>query len=147
MLAAVLLAACVIPFVIPHGRPKEGPPERGLPPEGSAPPERKSFALQEGGSQEQIAVCGMLLCELDEAQQRYWDLPDGVIVSQVEENSTAAHAGILTGDVIVRIGEEAPDSAEACRTLLTAYHEGDTMQIGLYRCGEEIEVEMTYSEE
>lgn len=140
VLVAVLVAACVVPFAIPRQHPKEGPPERGMPPEGSAPPERTSFVLPEGCSQEQIAICGMLLCELDEVQQRFWNLPNGVIVTQVEENSTAADAGVLPGDVIIRIGDTAADSVEACLTLFGAYSDGESVRIELFRCGEEIEI-------
>lgn len=147
MLAAVLVAACVIPFVIPRQHPKEGPPERGMPPEGSAPPERTSFSLPEDCSREQVTICGMLLCELDEVQQRFWNLPNGVIVSQVDENSAAADAGVLSGDVIIRIGGEAADSVATCGTLLAAYSDGEQVQVVLYRCGEELQIELTCGEE
>ena len=146
VLVVVLVAACAIPFVIPRSKPKQGPPERGMPPEGSAPPERTSFALPESGSQEQLTICGMLVCELDEVQQRFWDLPNGVIVSQVDDNSAAADAGVLSGDVIIRIGGETADSVETCGTLLAAYADGEQVQMVLYRCGEELQIELTYGE-
>lgn len=140
VLVVVLVAACAIPFVIPRSKPKQGPPERGMPPEDSAPPERTNFVLPESGSQEQLTICGMLVCELDEVQQRFWDLPNGVIVSQVDDNSAAANAGVLPGDVIVRIGDTAADSVEACLTLFGAYSDGESVRIELFRCGEEIEI-------
>ena len=141
-LIVVLLTASAIPFVIPRFLQKQEPAER------TAPQAERNLTLpQEDEPQQEAAVCGMLICELDEAQQRYWNLPNGVIVGQVEENSTAAAAGVLPGDVIVRIGDAAPDCAEDCRDLLTAYSDGEQVDIELYRSGEEIEVELTFGEE
>ena len=95
---------------------------------------------------QQTVVCGMLICELDDVQQRYWDLPNGVIVGQVDEDGAAAKAGILPGDVIVRIGDTAPSSAADCRTLLTSYKDGEQVLILLHRSGQKLRVELTYSD-
>ena len=138
-LVLVLLAANALPFLIP--RAQQEPTERAMPSE-----QRNLTLRQEDCQQEQTAVCGMTICELDDTQQRYWELPNGVIVGQVEEGGTAAHAGILPGDVIVRIGAETPDSAADCRSLLTAGG-GERVQIELYRCGEEIEIALPCGEE
>lgn len=134
-LVIALLAVSAVPFVIPYLQKRQTGPERAM------PAERRSLTLQpEDCRQAQTAVCGMTICDLDETQQRYWSLPNGVIVGQVDENSTAASAGILPGDVIVRVGGETPDSADECRALLDACADGETVQIELYRNGEEIEV-------
>ncbi len=146
-LVAILLAACVMPLVIPRLQPKGEPPERGGPPEGEAPQQRSLVLPEDEDPKEQAAICGMLICELDEVQQRYWDLPNGVIVGQVEANSAAANAGILPGDVIIRVGDAAPDSAKNCCALLTSCSAGGQVQVEIYRSGEEIEVELTCSDE
>jgi len=136
-LVIALLAANALPFVIPYLRQQQNTPERGMPTE-----ERKLTFQPETSQPEQTAICGMTICELDDTQQRYWALPNGVIVGQVDEDGTAAHAGVLPGDVIVRIGEETPESAADCRSLLDAYEDGERVRIELYRSGEEIEIEL-----
>lgn len=136
-LVIALLAANALPFVIPYLQSRQSVPERSMPTE-----ERKLTLQPEDCRQEQTAVCGMTICELDDTQQRYWALPNGVIVGQVDADGTAAHAGILPGDVIVRIGGKTPDSAEDCRSLLDAGKDGGQIRIELYRSGEEIEVEL-----
>lgn len=137
-LLVVLLAANVIPFVIPRPQEKPNAVER------SAPTEQKNLMLRPGETpQEQEAICGMLLCDLEDTQQRYWNLPNGVIIGQVEEDGTAAHAGILPGDVIIRIGGKEPDSVQDCIALLTACSDGEKVQMVLYRSGEEIQIELT----
>ncbi|MBQ6431436.1 MAG: PDZ domain-containing protein [Oscillospiraceae bacterium] len=134
-LVIALLAVSALPFVIPYLQKKEPASVR------TAPTEQRKLTLQpEDCRQEQTEVCGMLICELDETQQRYWNLPNGVIVGQVDEDGTAAHAGILPGDVIVRIGGEVPDSAADCQSLLNGCDDGERVQIELYRSGEEIEI-------
>lgn len=141
-LLVVLLAANVIPFVIPHLQEKPEVAER------SALTEQKSLMLRpENGQQEQTAICGMLICDLEDTQRRYWDLPNGVIVGQVDENGTSAHAGILPGDVILRIGSDQPDSVQDCIALLTACSDGEKVQMEIYRGGEEIRIELTYRED
>lgn len=136
-LVIALLAVSAVPFVTPSLLKAQTAPERDV------ATERRSLTLQpEDCRQEQTAICGMLICELDETQQRYWNLPNGVIVGQVDEDGTAAHAGVLPGDVIVRIGEETPESAADCRSLLDAYEDGERVRIELYRSGEEIEIEL-----
>lgn len=132
-LVLVLLAANALPFLIP--RAQQEPTERAMPSE-----QRNLTLRQEDCQQEQTAVCGMLICELDETQQRYWELPNGVIVSQVDAGSAAAKAGVLPGDVIVRIGGKTPDSAEDCRSLLDVGKDGGQIRIELYRSGAELEV-------
>ncbi len=140
-LVIALLAVSAAPFLIPYLRQESTGSER------TAPTERRGLTFQpEDCRQEQTAVCGMLICELDDTQQRYWDLPNGVIVSQVDADSAAAKAGVLPGDVIVRIGGETPGSAEDCRALLDAFADGGQVRIELYRCGEEIEVTLPAGE-
>lgn len=141
-LVIALLAANALPFLIPYLLQKEKPAERAMPTE-----ERKLTFRTDCASQEQTAVCGMTICELDDTQQRYWELPNGVIVGQVDEDSTAAHAGILPGDVIVRIGGEEPVSAAECRSLLEDFAGSGRVHIELYRSGEEIEIELPFGEE
>lgn len=140
-LVLALLAANALPFLIPYLQRTQALSARTLPTE-----QRKLTLRQEDCRQEQTAVCGMTVCELDDAQQRYWDLPNGVIVGQVDENGTAAHAGILPGDVIVRIGGETPDSAEDCRSLLDGCADDGKVVIELYRSGEEIEITLPAGE-
>ena len=136
-LVIALLAANALPFVIPYLQQRQYATSRTMPTE-----ERKLTFQRDKSQREQTEICGMTVCELDDTQQRYWALPNGVIVSEVEEDGTAAHAGILPGDVIVSIGGETPESAEDCRSLLDALGDGTQVPLELYRCGEEIEIEL-----
>lgn len=140
-LVIVLLAANALPFVIPCLQQQKSA-------DCSAPTPQQTVLFRGGNAQEaQTAVCGMRICELDAAQQRYWQLPGGVIVSQVDADSAAARAGILPGDVILRIGAEAPQTAADCRTLLSAEEDGAQAELTLYRCGQEVQVTLTYANE
>lgn len=148
-LIVVLLAANAIPLLIPYLRSWDAPPEPDVPPQERSlqlPPENGMLPPEDGlQPPQQTAVCGMLICELDDVQQRYWDLPNGVIVGQVDAGGTASHAGILPGDVILRIGNAKPSSASECRTLLTSCKDGEQVQIEVYRSGETLEITLTCS--
>ena len=151
VLSVVLLVLCAAPFVIPFLLQRQEPWDRSVPPDGSVSVGERSFMLppEDGGPQppQQTVVCGMLIYELDDVQQRYWNLPNGVIVGQVDKDGAAAKAGILAGDVIVRIGDTTPCSAADCRTLLASYKDGEQVQIELHRSGEQFRVTLTCSVE
>jgi serine protease Do len=59
----------------------------------------------------------------------------GVIVSQVDEGSPAAKAGIKRGDVIVEVNDEAVVNFEAARKAIFGAEVGDRLEFGITRQG------------
>jgi S1-C subfamily serine protease len=53
----------------------------------------------------------------------------GAEVVEVRSGSPAANVGLVAGDVIVAVGGHSIDSASALRTVLEAYHPGDTASV------------------
>ncbi|MDP4084140.1 MAG: trypsin-like peptidase domain-containing protein [Bacillota bacterium] len=82
---------------------------------------------------------GVALGDLDQVPQMYWqNLPanvdKGVIIGNVEPNSTAAKAGIQQYDVIVSLnGTKISNSLDLRKYLYTKVKIGDTVTFGLYR--------------
>lgn len=70
-------------------------------------------------------------------------LTSGVIVSKVEQNSTAEKAGIESGDIIVGIGDESVTNLAYLRYYLYQHKVGDTVNIKIYRDGKERNFEVT----
>jgi Do/DeqQ family serine protease len=63
------------------------------------------------------------------------DLTEGVVISQVIENSAAEKAGLKSGDVVVSINSEKVLSASGMRNIVGLLRVGDAMQINVVREG------------
>lgn len=79
---------------------------------------------------------------------RAYDLPVewGVYVTAVGPGTPAAQAGILEGDIIVRLGEIQIDANRNFVNALFAYKPGDTITIGVVRNGQPVEFTVTLGE-
>lgn len=56
-------------------------------------------------------------------------LEGGVIISHVEEDSPAAKAGLVRGDILLEIGEEAVNNFPELRSALSGYDPGETVDL------------------
>ncbi|TSB47509.1 S1C family serine protease [Alkalicoccobacillus porphyridii] len=75
------------------------------------------------------------------------DVEDGVVITSVAPNSSAASAGLQEYDVIISIdGEELADGADLRRFLYTDKAVGDTVTVSLYRDGEQQEIDVQLQE-
>lgn len=81
------------------------------------------------------ATLGIRVCEMDEPLRRYWHLPEGVLIEQIDEGSNAALAGIEQGDVIVQIGELNIRGISDYREALNRCVVGQTVRVTIYRRG------------
>lgn len=92
---------------------------------------------------------GVALTDLEQLPQFYMQrlpegLTNGTIITSVEQNSTAANAGLQTEDIIVSIGGKKIDnSTEFRKYLYTEVKIGDKVKIEFYRQGELKSVELT----
>ena len=72
---------------------------------------------------------------------------EGVIVSNVEPNSSADKAGIQPNDIIVKIGDKLIGSMNELKQTLITYNIGDESTITVYRNGQEQELNITFESE
>lgn len=73
-------------------------------------------------------------------------LPAGVVVSTVAEDSPAAAAGIVSGDIITKIDSTATPSADVLKSEIAKHNVGDTVQIEVYRFNTTTTVSVTLGE-
>jgi len=66
----------------------------------------------------------------------------GLLVKSVNRDGPAFEAGIVPGDIILKIGKESVQSKMHAQALLREYEEGDSMRVELFRKGERYETEM-----
>ena len=83
------------------------------------------------------ATLGVQIAELNEIQRRYWQLPEGVMICQTALNGSAYLAGIRPGDVLMQIDSKQIKDADDYRAAMELLHPGDTVQLMIYRMGQE----------
>ncbi|MCL2695468.1 MAG: trypsin-like peptidase domain-containing protein [Clostridiales bacterium] len=69
-----------------------------------------------------------------------------VQVADVVADSAAERAGILTGDLILKVGEVTITSNADLSSVISGYNAGDKTVITLQRNGQQVEVEVTFDE-
>ena len=73
-----------------------------------------------------LGIVGITVTE--DVQQAY-GMPEGVYVTQVLENTAAANAGLVKGDIIVSFDSEDISTMEELTSLLECYEKGSTVEI------------------
>lgn len=66
----------------------------------------------------------------------------GLLVKSVNRDGPAFEAGIVPGDIILKIGKERVQSKMHAQALLREFEEGDSMRVELFRKGDRYETKM-----
>ena len=82
---------------------------------------------------------GVYLQQLNRDLARYFKVDEeaGVLITEVEEDSPAADAGIKPGDILTKIGAEGVQSVEDAVDILFDYEPDDEVEIAVIRSGSE----------
>ena len=78
--------------------------------------------------------------------RRFYQLPQGVYITEVEAGSPAQTAGLMRGDIITRADGSPVSDMETLNSLLYTHSAGDTMLLTVYRGGHQGNVEITLTE-
>lgn len=81
-----------------------------------------------------MELWGMSCAEPGEVYRELYDLPRGVYIAQVAENSPADRAGIAPGDVLVALGGQDVTDLASLQTITEAFS-GATMTATVCRAG------------
>ena len=77
-----------------------------------------------------LGITGATVTEINAG---YYDLPQGVYVSEVESGSAAANGGVIAGDIITAIGDTPVRTIENLSQALTGYSAGDSAVLKVCR--------------
>jgi Do/DeqQ family serine protease len=99
-----------------------------------------------------IPWLGLSVQELDPRLTGYFNIPEGqgVLVSEVSENSPAEEAGIRAGDVATAVGKRRVTSNEAYHATVRDFAAGDIIPITVWRQNESLTLQVhsrTFPEE
>ena len=75
--------------------------------------------------------------DLTPGLEEYFGVEDGVLVTDVDEDSTL---GLQAGDVILRVGDRDATTPNRVRRLLATYDDGESVTFRVSRNGSEIDV-------
>ena len=94
--------------------------------------------------QVEYAWMGVVGTSVDEeiAAEMELSVTSGAVISQVLDDGPSASAGIQSGDVIIRLGDNDIEKMEDITDLLIDYDPGDKITLTIIRDGETIEVEV-----
>lgn len=90
-----------------------------------------------------IGISGSNLTE--STAQRY-NLPIGIYVESIAENSGATNSGLKKGDVITQIDGENVTTMEELNAVKNKKEIGDTITLKIYRSGDYIDIQITLTE-
>lgn len=84
--------------------------------------------------------------EISPFYQRYYRFPQGLYITQVTENSAADTLGLQTGDILISINGNPVTTPAELQSILNVCSSGDTMQIVIYRAGQQYSLQLTLGE-
>lgn len=89
---------------------------------------------------------GISCQDVTESISRMYNMPVGVYITEVSEDSAAEKAGLQSGDIIVAVDGKNVETAEALNAQKNTHTAGDTVEITYIRGGKEKTVDITLDE-
>lgn len=90
-----------------------------------------------------IGVSGM---DLDVATAKYYNLPVGIYLKEIQKNSPAETSGLKTGDIITAINDKEVKTMEDLNSVKDNLNIGDKITLTIYRNGESKKIDLTLGE-
>lgn len=89
-----------------------------------------------------IPALGLTGTEISSFEHLCYQIPTGFYITQVTPGSVAERAGILPGDILLRLNETETENLEALERLLVACAPGDSVTLYLHRNNQEFSIEL-----
>ena len=86
----------------------------------------ESFVSSEG-------VIGISASEITKGDSEYYDIPMGVMVVQIDKDSSAAAAGLRRGDIITKFNGDEVTTVNQLNKLKSKFKAGDEVTLSVYR--------------
>lgn len=85
--------------------------------------------------------------EIDEFYQHYYNIPRGIFITAIEEDSSLYTRGVREGDILINLADTPIFSFETLNALLTSLEQGQEVTAVIYRDGTQYQMKVTIGEE
>ena len=85
--------------------------------------------------------------EISAFDQHYYRIPQGIYITEVDENSDAAKKGICPGDILLQADGVRITDADVLKEQLDAHQAGETVSVVIYRNGMQYTLEIVLGEQ
>lgn len=90
---------------------------------------------------------GVTVSTVTSAAAQYYRMVEGAYVNDIAPGSCADKAGIMIGDIIIKLGDTDVTSSDTLKAAKKAFKAGDTTTVVVNRDGKEISLSITFDEE
>lgn len=98
-----------------------------------APNETKMVIPGTGAAATGKPKMGLSVGSISELDQRFYHLPAGVLITEVDHQGCAAAAGLAVGDIILTFNGTSVVTPQALEQVLLACQAGDRVEVEFYR--------------
>ena len=92
------------------------------------------------------AYFGISILDVDEYDAKRYHMVEGAYIYEVENGGPAEEAGLKEGDIIVGLADKSVTSTTELLMFKRAYKAGDTVKVTVWRNGEYVTVDLTFTE-
>ena len=81
--------------------------------------------------------------EIDEFYQQYYDIPRGIFITAIEEESALFTRGVREGDILINLADTPILSFDILNSLLSSIEQGKEVTAVVYRDGTQYQIKLT----
>lgn len=83
---------------------------------------------------------------LSQRCRNYYDLPQGVYLTQVDNSSVFYAQGMRTGDIVLKLNGDPVTDPQQLQTMVFQVSQGQTAQLQIYRMGKQFAITVSLGE-
>lgn len=94
----------------------------------------------------QLVLLGISCQDVSESDAKQYNVPQGVVIKQIQPYSNAEKAGLQTDDIITKFDGKTIKTTSELNTLKSQHNSGDSVKLEVYRDGQTLSVTVKLSE-
>ena len=83
---------------------------------------------------------------IDQFYQQYYDIPQGIFITAIDESSELYKRGVREGDILISLADQDVLSFDILNSLLSSLNQGQEVTAVVYRDGTQYQIKVTIGE-